>query len=423
MSFRVHSLPNNLISVTAKQGIDTLNDAGTTTTRFKNSVPDETFRNHVAPLFLLASIFLLNFSSRIILAPLLPALEKDLALSHSDAGSLFLFLSMGYFISLLGSGHISSRISHKKTIVISAISVGVALSSISFVKSFFAMRCCVFILGIFAGTYLPSGITTVTSMVHPKHWGKAVAIHELAPNLSFILTPLLVEILLQWFFWRYILRFIGMASIVLGIIFFRYGKGGHFLGKAPNFKAIKPILKVPDFWMLILLFGLAITSTLGIYNMLPLYLTTVHGFTLDWANSLVGMSRISTLGMAFLAGLATDRLGPKTIMVCVFFVTGILTVLLGMVSTHWVVVVVFLQPILAVCFYPAGFSALSSISSPESRNVAVSLTIPIAFVLGGGAVPALIGTMADFGHFSLGISLSGVLILTGFFISLFLKLK
>ena len=400
-----------------------MNDAGTATTHLNNSVPDETFRNHLTPLFLLASIFFLNFSSRIILAPLLPALEKDLALSHSDAGSLFLFLSMGYFISLLGSGHISSRISHKRTIVISAISVGVSLSSISFVKSFFAARCCVFLLGIFAGTYLPSGITTVTSLVHPKHWGKAVAIHELAPNLSFILTPLLVEILLQWFFWRYILFFIGMVSIIFGIIFLRYGKGGLFLGNAPNFKAIKPILKVPNFWVLILLFGLAITSTLGIYNMLPLYLTAEHGFTLEWANSLVGMSRISTLGMAFLAGLATDRLGPKTIMICVFFVTGILTVLLGLVSTHWVIVVVFLQPILAVCFYPAGFSALSSISSPENRNVAVSLTIPIAFVLGGGAVPAFIGTMADFGHFSLGISLSGLLILAGFFISLFLRLR
>jgi NNP family nitrate/nitrite transporter-like MFS transporter len=106
-----------------------------------------------------------------------------------------------------------------------------------------------------------------------------------------------------------------------------------------------------------------------------------------------------------------------------FFFTGILTMLLGLVSTHWVVVVVFLQPVFAVCFYPAGFSALSAISTSENRNVAVSLTIPIAFVLGGGAVPALIGTLADFGHFSLGISLSGVLIFTGFFISLFLKLK
>jgi len=388
-----------------------------------NAFDGETFRSKLIPLLLIASIFLLNFTSRIILAPLLPTIEINLGLSHSDAGSLFLFLSLGYFISLLGSGYISSRISHKKTIAVSAIAVGITLSAISFSKSLFAIRCCVFFLGISAGTYLPSGITTVTSLVHPKHWGKAVAVHELAPNLSFILTPLLVEMLLHWFLWRHILFLLGTGSVVMGIIYARFGRGGSFLGKAPNFSAIKTIIKASDFWILIFLFGLAITSTLGIYNMLPLYLVAEHGVSHEWANNLVGISRISTLGMAFLAGWTTDRLGPKTIMLIVFFVTGILTLLLGIASTYWVIIVVFLQPILAVCFYPASFSALSSISTPENRNVAISLTIPIAFVLGGGAVPALIGIMADLGYFSWGISLSGVMIISGFFLSFFLHLK
>jgi NNP family nitrate/nitrite transporter-like MFS transporter len=278
-------------------------------------------------------------------------------------------------------------------------------------------------LGISAGTYLPSGITTVTSLVHSKDWGKAVAVHELAPNLSFILTPLLVEMLLHWFFWRHILFLIGTGSVIVGIVFARFGKGGNFSGEAPNFSAIKTIIKTTNFWILIFLFSLAITSTLGIYNMLPLYLVAEHGVSHEWANSLVGISRISTLGMAFLAGWATDRLGPKTIMLSVFFVTGFLTLLLGIAPTNWVIIVVFIQPILAVCFYPAGFSALSSISTSENRNVAISLTIPIAFVLGGGAVPAFIGIMADLGYFSWGISLSGVLIMTGFFLSFFLHLK
>ena len=400
-----------------------MNDAKTTATHRNNEFGSETFRSQLIPLFLIASIFLLNFTSRIVFAPLLPTIESNLGLSHGSAGSLFLFLSLGYFLSLLGSGHISSRISHKKTIAVSAIAVGTALSAVSFSKSLIAVRCCVFLLGISAGTYLPSGITTVTSLVNPKHWGKAVAIHELAPNLSFILTPLLVEILLRWLFWRHILLLIGLGSVIVGIVFARFGKGGDFLGETPNLSAIKTIIKTPNFWILIFLFSLAITSTLGIYNMLPLYLVAEHGVSQEWANTLVGISRISTLGMAFLAGLATDRLGPKTIMLCVFFVTGILTVLLGIVSTYWVIIVVFFQPVLAVCFYPAGFSALSSISTPENRNVAISLTIPIAFVLGGGAVPALIGIMADLGYFSWGISLSGILIMTGFFLSFFLHLN
>jgi NNP family nitrate/nitrite transporter-like MFS transporter len=285
------------------------------------------------------------------------------------------------------------------------------------------LRCCVFLLGVSAGVYLPSGITTVTSLVNSEDWGKAVAIHELAPNLSFILTPLLVAILLHWFFWRHILFLIGTVSVIVGIAFARFGKGGHFSGQAPNFSAIKTIIKTPNFWILIFLFSLAITSTLGIYNMLPLYLVAEHGVNHEWANTLVGISRISTLGMAFLSGWATDRLGPKTIMLCVFFVTGILTLLLGIVSTYWVIIVVFLQPVLAVCFYPAGFSALSSISTPKNRNVAISLTIPIAFVLGGGVVPAFIGILADLGYFSWGISFSGILIMTGFFLSFFLHLK
>jgi NNP family nitrate/nitrite transporter-like MFS transporter len=400
-----------------------LNDVETGHVDRGNNVGSDTFRTQLSPLLLIASIFLLNFTARIIAAPLLPTIEKDLGFSHGDAGSLFLFLSVGYFISLLGSGHISSRITHRKTIAVSAITVGAALSLISFGNSLFTMRCCVFLLGMSAGIYLPSGITTVTSLVKPKHWGKAVAIHELAPNLSFILTPLMAEMLLHWFVWRNILFFVGMVSVIMGIVFFQLGKGGNFLGEAPNFSSIKNIIEIPAFWILIVLFSLAITSTLGIYNMLPLYLVTEHGMSLDWANSLVGTSRISTLGMAFLGGWATDRFGSKPIMIGVFFVTGILTVLIGMVSTHWIAAVVFLQPVLAVCFYPAGFAALSTISTPENRNMAISLTIPVAFVLGGGVVPAFIGIMADNGYFSWGISLSGVLIMTGFFLLFFLKLS
>jgi NNP family nitrate/nitrite transporter-like MFS transporter len=400
-----------------------LNDVRASHFSKDNNISGEIFRTQLPPILLIASIFLFNFTSRIIVAPLLPMIEEDLGFSHGDAGSLFLFLSFGYFISLLGSGYISSRITHKKTITVSAIAVGMAISLISVSKSLFAMRFCVFLLGISAGTYLPSGITTITSLVNPKQWGKAVAIHEIAPNLSFLLTPLLVEMLLYWFAWSNIFLLVGIGSIFMGLSFAHFGRGGNFFGEAPNFLSIRPILNVPAFWILISLFSLAIASTLGIYNMLPLYLVAEHGVSREWANSLVSISRISTLGMALLAGWATDRFGSRPIMIGVFLITGILTILLGIVSTYWIGTVVFLQPLLAVCFYPAGFAALSLISTPENRNVVISLTIPIAFVIGGGAVPALIGIMADKGYFAWGISLSGALIMAGFFLSLFLKLS
>ena len=118
----------------------------------------------------------------------------------------------------------------------------------------------------------------------------------------------------------------------------------------------------------------------------------------------------------------TDRMGPERIMAAVFLLAGIATVLLGMASGHGLVLLVFLQPLFAVCFFPAGFAALSSISSPGERNVAVSLTVPFAFLVGGGIVPSGIGVMGDTGSFGLGMALAGGLVLTGFVFALFVRL-
>jgi hypothetical protein len=68
---------------------------------------------------------------------------------------------------------------------------------------------------------------------------------------------------------------------------------------------------------------------------------------------------------------------------------------------------------LAVCFFPAGFSALSLVGPSSARNVAVSLAVPVAFLIGGGAVPAGLGMMGEHGSFALGIMLFGVLLLGG----------
>jgi hypothetical protein len=66
-----------------------LNDVETTQVGKGNTIGSETFRTQLKPLLFIASIFLLNFTARIIAAPLLPTIEKDLGFSHGDAGSLW----------------------------------------------------------------------------------------------------------------------------------------------------------------------------------------------------------------------------------------------------------------------------------------------------------------------------------------------
>jgi len=374
------------------------------------------------PILLLSSIFLLNFLGRVILAPLLPTIERDLGVGHAEAGSLFLLISVGYFISLLASGFVASRLMHYRTIILSASAIGLALVTISLSDSQPGVLVGLILVGLSAGLYLPSGISTLTSLVVPNQWGKALAVHELAPNLGFVLAPLISEALLKWFSWRGILAVMGVASIAAGVAFARFGKGGRFPGAAPSIASFQDILAKPAFWIMTILFSLGITGSLGIYAMLPLYLVAERGLDQYSANVLVAISRISGLAMAFLAGWATDRFGAKKIMAAVFLLTGSMTVLLGLTKGYWLVIIVFLQPMLAVCFFPAGFAALSCIGPASSRNVAVSLAIPLAFLIGAGGIPTGIGIMGDFAHFALGFGLVGGLILVGFVLTITLKL-
>lgn len=380
------------------------------------------FSAYLGPVGFLAFLFFINFLSRIILAPFLPLIEKDLGFSHTAAGSLFLFTSAGYFLTLLTSGFFSARWLHKRTIVLSASCLGVALLFSAFSRDLWQLRMGLVSVGMAAGLYLPSGIATITALVHPRHWGKAIGIHELAPNLGFISAPLIAEVMLGWMSWRQVLMLLGSLSLLVSLAYSIFGKGGNFPGKAPSQDAFRILFRLPAFWIMMVLFMLGITSTMGLYTMLPLYLVTEQGMTRGNANELVGVSRLLCPIIAFCAGWANDRIGAKRTIMMVFAIGGTLTILLGMVhDSRLLILTVFGQSLVAVCFFPPAFALLSTIMPAEISNVAVSLTIPAAFLTGAGVMPMLIGIMGDLGNFGAGITLVGSMILCASLLVVFIK--
>ena len=379
------------------------------------------FISQTGPLLFLVGIFFLNILSRVILSPLMPAVEKDLKVGHDEAGSFFFLISLGYCIMLLASGFVSSRLNHRRTIILSSMAVGGALLIVGLSHHLWGIRFGLLLLGMAAGLYLQSGIATITGLVSSRDWGKAIGIHEVAPNLGFFAAPFLAEALLAWFTWRGVAMVIGMASILAAVVFAFFGKGGTFPGEAPNSRVLRTILVEPSFWIMIALFSLGIGASMGVYTMIPLYLVSEKGMERTWANTLLGLSRISTLVMAILAGLFVDRLGLKQTLKAVLLTTGFITVMLGLIPGSWIVLIIFLQPMLATCFFPAGFAALSRMGSPSIKNVAVSLTIPVSFLLGGGVIPAGIGLIGEAGSFFFGFIILGELLLASVILVRYLK--
>lgn len=385
-----------------------------------SGVKSESLRSALGAIGLFSSVFFLNFVGRVIISPLMPAVQKDLTLDHSQAGGLFLFISLGYCATLLASGWVTALVTHRRAIFFSAVAVGVALIGSAAGQGLWSLRISLFVIGAAGGLYLPSAIATITTLLEPKDWGKGLGVHELAPNLSFSAAPLLAGLFLNWFTWREVLVGLGVAGLVLAVVFARWGRGGDFKSHRPDVANLGQVIRRPGFWPMCALFCLGVGSSMGVFSMLPLYMVTEQGWSTQEANYLVGLTRVSGLFMGFMGGWFSDRLGPAKALAYIMGSTGVLTIILGLTQGWLLIVLAFAQPAMAVCFFAPAFAAIGRYFLAEDRSLAVSLIVGVAIAVGGGLLPAFTGHLAKAGYFGLGFTIIGALIFSGLLAIIFL---
>jgi NNP family nitrate/nitrite transporter-like MFS transporter len=373
----------------------------------------EPFGARAGSVFFIAALFFLNFMARFIFAPLMPFVEDELHITHAQAGSLFLFISSGFAVAQFGSGLVSSRLTHRKTLILSATTVGLALLGLGFVRSLSGIRLALIILGLAAGLHIPSALATITAMVRRQDWGKAMGVHSSAPTLGLVLGPLLVAALMGFVSWRSLIIFLGAFSLFAGMAFLVFGKCGDFPGDAPKPAAMKQIIRLPSFWIIILLFIMALGGSVGIFTVMPLYLITERGMDKTFANTVLGFAQISGFLAALAGGWFADMAGPKRAMAILLVAGGAANIFLGVSSEGWLLIALFVQPALTGSFFPGAFSALSRIVPPNLRSVVASVAIPVAFLMGVGVFPTLYGYLGQTHSFGFGFVLAGSLMLLG----------
>ena len=371
----------------------------------------ESFRSMLWNILFLAVLFFLAFIARFIFSPLMPVIESEMGITHAQAGTLFLVMSIGFFVGQAFSGFLSSRVNHRGSLALSTLGIGVALLSINLTSTFWILRNIMIFLGLAAGLHLPSAMATITAMVDRKEWGKALALHQTAPPLSLVMGPFLIIWLLDLLSWRGILTGIGVIALITGILFFCFGRCGKFPGDQPRPALLKELISRRSFWIMVVMFALAMCGTIGIYTMLPLFLVSERGFDADQANNLLGLSRITGLFMPFVAGWFIGRIGEKRFIFIIMILSGFSTILLGNLSGTVLIYIIFIQPAILGCYFTAGFAALARIVQPHLRSIAASFTTPTAFLIGGGLFPAALGYMGQSYSFGLGITLTGSLMI------------
>jgi len=359
-------------------------------------------------LLLFWSLWFLNFSTRTVLAPLLPIFETELHISHALAGSIFLFMAVGYTSSLLVSNWITPRIGFKKSIAIGFMVLIGALFALAFTNTYWGLGVVAFFLGFGGGLYLPCALPLLTSTIHPDRWGKAIAFHETAATFSILVIPLFAAAALRFLDWTVLVLALSGLCMAVTIVFLIRSPDPR--PKVEDKSPFYGVLRRRDFWIMATLWGFAAAGGLGIYNLIPLFLVNEKGLSLELANSIFGISRIGGLVVTFLAGFLIDRIGVKRVLLISLLASGFSITGIALADSFPLLVgMLVFQATFMPAFFPAGLVTISKLTTFGDRSAFAGATVAIGVVFGTGIVPTLLGTVADIWSFQAGMMVQGLL--------------
>ena len=334
----------------------------------------------------------------------LPFVTKELGLSYTEAGSLITIFHVSAFLANAGSGLIVDITGKRVTIQFCSLIIG-GFGFILFALSnnLVVLSIAMTIIGIANNVWHPAAISYL-SLRFPKNRGFALSIHSLGANLGDTIAPVIVGALLMWISWE---SAIGTASIPVFAIALWIAASIKDMGPERTVKYPERISiteyrqgiskMVQDFAIL----GLCIMSGLrsmtqnGLLVFVPLYLTS----TLDAGPLILGVSlmlmHLSGLVAGPIAGLLSDRLGRKVIVLIGLLFTTIMTLVIGMIDN--IIVYIFVIMILGFALFavrPVIHSWLMDLTPKTLGGSATSMLFATQSAL-SAMIPFCGGVVAD----------------------------
>ncbi|SIO27613.1 MFS transporter [Halodesulfovibrio marinisediminis] len=376
-----------------------------------NSTPHSAlpFQKVLPYLCLLALIFYVNCVERALLSPLLVSIQKEFNFSYTLTTSLLVVRSLGLSLSLIASSFLATHITHKTIITLSIFFSGASFALLSMTTSYLQLQLGLLCFGLSAGLYFPSGMATLASMVKKEDLSKAFSIHELAPNIAFITAPFIVEIMLSFTDWRGAMRYVGIAAMLLALLFALLCKGGHDHGAPPRFSTLKRILTKRNTWIFFTLAGIGLTLEIAPYYVLPLFLVDQQNMTTADANSLLAISRLATPVMALSAGFVAGKTGVKPLLFTGFTLSGISLALMATMQGVALSAAIIAQPLFPAILFPVIFKLFSDFFPSEEQSLVLAITMPFIGFIGAGIMPNFMGYCGDVLSFEVGFGILSAL--------------
>lgn len=370
---------------------------------------EEPFRAVLPWVLFISLMFLINYLTRTFFGPLLPYMEKEFGISHSISTGFLLSLSIGTSIGMLFSGVLCSLLSPRVLVGLSILLGGVVFQGIAVADTVWLMFILFAVFGVSAGQYLNAGLCAMRGLVRSEQWGKAVSVHELGPNVGFILAPIIARAGAAYIGWRGTVAGLGVAAIVGGGAFLLAGKGEARCQPRVTLNGFACLLGMRQLWIITWLMGVAIACQFGPFSVLTLHMTSERFMAHDLSAFLLSMSRLPTPLGALFSAYVCSRIGTgKTLAVASLLCAASLAIMSVSLPIPFLVGM-FAQPFFTAMIFPILFVLMAEQFSAGEQSALLSLVMPIASFFGLGIMPVVLGVFGDHLGFATGfLALSGI---------------
>ncbi len=327
-------------------------------------------------------------------------ISGDLSLSLVQIGTIWGVASLAGLCVSLVAGVLGDRFGMKLVISVCCILVGItgALRGIS--TGFFSLMALVFINGL-VRLIVPVNSTKATGIwFKGKYLGLAMGITAMGVGLGLMLGPLVSATILSPLLggWRNVLYLYGAVSIVIGVIWFIFGRDppsfdphAADISTVPFRQAFSKLIRNRSLWLLALTMMLRIACFAGMSGYLPLYLQN-QGWSEASADSTLAVFYAVSTASVIPISLLSDRLhSRKAILFPGLLVPFICVALIPLVNSSLIWVLMILSGLFMDSFMAVSVTTILETKGVGSAFAGTAVGIVFTITQVGGVVSPPLG--------------------------------
>lgn len=389
-----------------------------------------TYENGI--LLLLGFGFGLVFFDRNAINLMMPLIEPALGLSGTQVGLLSSGLALAWALSAYFISAWSDLYRARKPFVLLSIIVFSLCSVLSGLATSFAFLLMArVIMGIAEGPFLPVCLSIMNAESSPHRRGLNAGIMQnfFAAAFGTLLAGFVVPRLAAMFDWQVTFFLTGIPGLICAVLVWIYlrepardpeadklpapkiGLSALTMLKQHNMRVCSIVSIFMVAWFLV---GLAF---------LPIFFTSVRGFTAEQAGDLVAVTGLATMFCGFLVPAWSDRVGRKPAMV-IFCFMGLVTPLAALYfdGPMWMMSILLFIGWSGTGAFPIFMGVVPGETVPRAMAAsAMGLVVCIGELIGGVTVPTLAGRIADQTSYAAPIVVLGICAFGGGVAALFLR--